>query len=154
MTGVVESGFVESGLAWLGIYGAFAMSAVGSMIGCTIAGQAACGALLETESGHGRMIGAAAMPASQTIYGLVVMLSLNRHVTAENAPAIFAVGTLAGLGLMISAIYQGMCCASAIAVSKSKSEIFGLSITPAAFVEGFAVFTFAFAVLLAGGIPR
>jgi len=147
------SEFVVSVLGWLGIYGAFALAAIGSMIGCTVAGQAACGALLETESGHGRMIGAAAMPASQTIYGLVVMLTLNRSVTAGNAPALFAVGMLAGLALMTSAIYQGMCCASAINVSKSKSEIFGLSITPAAFVEGFAVFTFAFALLLAGGIP-
>lgn len=148
------SEFLVSGLAWLGIYGAFALAAIGSMIGCAIAGQAACGALLETESGHGRIVGAAAMPASQTIYGLVVMLTLNRTVTAENAPALFAVGTLAGLGLMISAIYQGVCCASAINVSKSKSEIFALSITPAALVEGFAVFTFSFALVLANGIAR
>jgi V/A-type H+-transporting ATPase subunit K len=148
------SEFVVSGLGWLGIYGAFALAAIGSMIGCTAAGQAACGALLETESGHGRMIGAAAMPASQTIYGLVVMLTLNRGVSADNAPALFVVGTLVGLALMTSAIYQGICCASAINVSKSKSEIFGLSITPAAFVEGFAVFAFAFALLLAGDIPR
>lgn len=146
--------FLVSGLGWLGIYGAFALAAIGSMIGCTIAGQAACGALLETESGHGRMIGVAAMPASQSIYGLVVMLSLNRPVAPENAPALFVVGGLAGLALMVSAIYQGVCCASAINVSKSKSEIFALSITPAAVVEGFAVFAFAFALLLAGGIAR
>jgi V/A-type H+-transporting ATPase subunit K len=146
--------FVVIGLGWLGIYGVFALAAIGSMIGCTVAGQAACGALLETESGHGRMIGAAAMPASQTIYGLVVMLTLNRPVTPDNAPALFVVGVLAGIAMMVSAIYQGLCCASAINVSKSKSEIFGLSITPAAFVEGFAVFTFAFALLLANGMPR
>jgi V/A-type H+-transporting ATPase subunit K len=148
------SEFVVIGLGWLGIYGVFALAAIGSMIGCTVAGQAACGALLETESGHGRMIGAAAMPASQTIYGLVVMLTLNRPVTPDNAPALFVVGVLAGIAMMVSAIYQGLCCASAINVSKSKSEIFGLAITPAAFVEGFAVFAFAFALLLANGMPR
>jgi V/A-type H+-transporting ATPase subunit K len=148
------SEFIVSGLGWLGIYGAFALAAIGSMIGCTVAGQAACGALLEIESGHGRMVGAAAMPASQSIYGLVVMLTLNRAVTPDNAPALFVVGVLAGLALMTSAIYQGICCASAINVSKSKTEIFALSITPAAFVEGFAVFAFAFALLLANGIAR
>lgn len=146
--------FIVVGLGWVGIYGAFALAAIGSMIGCTVAGQAACGALLETESGHGRIVGVAAMPASQTIYGLVVMLTLNRIVSAENAPALFTVGILAGTSLMISAIYQGICCAAAINVSKSRSEIFGLSVTPAAFVEGFAVFAFAFALLLAGGISR
>lgn len=145
--------FLVIGLGWIGIYGALALGAIGSMIGCTTAGLAACGALLETESGHGRFIGVSAMPSSQTVYGLVVMLALNRPVTADNAPALFILGTLAGLALMASAIYQGQCCAAAINAAKSKSEIFGISITPAAMVEGFAVFAFAFALLLIGGIP-
>ena len=43
--------------------------------------------------------------------------------------------------------------ASAIAGSKSKPEIFGLALAPAAIVEGFAVFAFVFALVAAGGIP-
>jgi V/A-type H+-transporting ATPase subunit K len=81
------------------------------------------------------------------------MLALNRPVTVENAAALFAIGVLAGITLMLSAIYQGNCCASAISVSKSKNEIFGLSVAPAAIVEGFAVFAFAFALLLSQTIP-
>jgi V/A-type H+-transporting ATPase subunit K len=38
-------------------------------------------------------------------------------------------------------------------VSKSKPEVFGLSIAPAAVVEGFAVFAFVFALVLAGALP-
>jgi V/A-type H+-transporting ATPase subunit K len=141
-------------LGWTGIYGAMALAALGSIVGCTRAGQAACGAMLETESGHGRFVGVAAMPASQTIYGIVVMLALNRTVTAENAPALFAIGVLAGVVLGLSAYFQGLACASAIDAAKSKTEIFGLAVAPAAIVEGFAVFAFAFALLLAGGLPR
>ena len=37
--------------------------------------------------------------------------------------------------------------------SKSKAEVFGLSITPAAIVEGFAVFAFVFALIVSGTIP-
>ena len=48
---------------------------------------------------------------------------------------------------------QGACCASAINVSKSKPEVFGLSIAPAAIVEGFAVFAFVFALVVSAGIP-
>jgi V/A-type H+-transporting ATPase subunit K len=109
--------------------------------------------MLETESGHGRFVGISAMPSSQTIYGIVVMLTLNREVTVSNGPGLFAIGVLAGLALMMSAIQQGNCCASSISVSKSKPEVFGLSIAPAAVVEGFAVFAFVFALVLAGALP-
>jgi len=141
------------GLGWIGIYAPMALGAIGSVIGCARAGQAACGAMLETESGYGRYVGVSAMPSSQVIYGIVIMLSLNRTVTPTTAPGLFAIGVLVGLALMFSAIYQGYCCASAIAVSKSKSEIFGISIAPAAVVEGFAVFAFVFALVLARYLP-
>jgi V/A-type H+/Na+-transporting ATPase subunit K len=83
----------------------------------------------------------------------VVMLALNRPVTLENAPALAGVGLLAGLALGVSAIYQGVCCASSIHAAKSKPEVLGLSLAPAAMVEGFAVFAFIFALVLSGGIP-
>lgn len=142
-------------LGWAGIYAPLALGAIGSMVGCSRAGQAAAGALLETESGHGRYIGVSAMPSSQTIYGIVVMLTLSGtgDVSASNAPGLFGIGLLAGLALMMSAFAQGNSCAAAINVSKSKPEIFGISLAPAAIVEGFAVFAFVFALVLAGGIP-
>jgi V/A-type H+-transporting ATPase subunit K len=148
-------------LGWLGMYAPMALGAIGSMIGCAVAGQTACGALLDVESGYGRYIGVSAMPSSQTIYGIVVMFTLQNAVTAdgnlalsaENGPALFALGVLSGLALLISAVYQGRCCSSSINASKSKTEIFGLSIAPAAIVEGFAVFAFVFALVLAGALP-
>ena len=140
-------------LGWMGLYGPMALGAIGSIIGCARAGQAACGALLEVESGHGRFIGLSAMPSSQSIYGIVVMLTLDRAVTTETAPGLFGIGLLVGLALLASAIYQGNCCASAISVSKDRPEIFGLSVAPAAIVEGFAVFAFVFALVISAGIP-
>ena len=140
-------------LGWAGMYGAMALGAIGSIIGCAVAGQAAIGAMVDTESGHGRFIGVSVMPSSQVIYGIVVMFTLQRPVTPENAPALFGIGIFAGLALMFSAIRQGQACASAIHASKTKPEIFGLSLAPAAIVEGFAVFAFVFALVLAGSIP-
>ena len=140
-------------LGWIGIYAPMALGAIGSIVGCARAGQAACGALLDTETGHGRFIGVSAMPSSQTIYGIVIMFTLERAVSVDNAPGLFAVGVLSGLALLWSGMRQGDACASAIHVSKSKPEVFGLSIAPAAIVEGFAVFAFIFALVLSGGIP-
>ena len=140
-------------LGWAGIYGAMALGAIGSIVGCAVAGQAAIGAMVDTESGHGRFIGVSVMPSSQVIYGIVIMFTLLRPVNADNAPALFGIGILAGLALMFSAMHQGQACASAIQASKTKPEIFGLSLAPAAIVEGFAVFAFVFALVLAGNIP-
>lgn len=140
-------------LGWAGIYAPLALGAIGSILGCTAAGQAACGAMLDVESGYGRLVGLSALPSSQTIYGIVVMLSLNREVTAAVAPGLFAIGTLSGVALLFSAWYQGICCAAAIHATKNKPEVFGLSAAPAAIVEGFAVFAFIFALIVAGGLP-
>jgi V/A-type H+/Na+-transporting ATPase subunit K len=140
-------------LGWAGMYGVMALAAIGSIMGCAVAGQAAIGAMVDTESGHGRYIGVSVMPSSQVIYGIVVMFTLQRDVVVDNATGLFGIGILAGLALMFSAIFQGRACASAIHASKTKPEIFGLTLAPAAIVEGFAVFAFVFALVLAGRIP-
>jgi V/A-type H+-transporting ATPase subunit K len=140
-------------MGWAGMYGSMALGAIGSIIGCAIAGQAAIGAMLESEGGYGRFIGVSVMPSSQVIYGIVVMFTLQREVTASNGGALFGIGIMAGLALMYSGILQGKTCASAISAAKAKPEIFGLSLAPAAIVEGFAVFAFVFALVIAGGIP-
>ncbi len=141
-------------LGWVGVFSPMALGAIGSIMGCAVAGQAAIGAMLDTDSGYGRYVGVSAMPSSQVIYGIVVMFTLNKGVTPESASGLFAIGLLSGLALMFSAIYQGQCCASAIHASKTKPEIFGLSVAPAAIVEGFAVFAFIFALVLSGSIPQ
>ncbi len=140
-------------LGWVGIYAPMAIGAIGSSIGCALAGSAACGAMLETESGYGRFIGLTALPSSFVIYGIVIMFTLNREVSPENAGALFGIGFFAGLAFLYCGIYQGRSCADAINAAKEKPEIYGLSIAPAAIIEGFAVFAFVFALVVSAGIP-
>jgi len=141
-------------LGWIGLYAPLVLGAIGSMIGCLRGGMAACGAMLEVERGFGRFVGVAAMPSSQTIYGIVVTMALPAAITTENAPGILALGALSGLALLISALAQGTACAASINASKSKPEVFGISLAPAALIEGFAVFAFVFALVLAGRLPE
>ncbi|MEE4279072.1 MAG: ATP synthase subunit C [Halieaceae bacterium] len=140
-------------LGWVGLFGVLALSAIGSVIGCAIAGQAAIGAMVDTESGQGRFLGVSVMPSTGIIYGIVIMFTLQREVTPETAPGLFGIGLLAGIALLYSMVLQGRACASAIQAMKVKPEIFGLSLAPAAIVEGFSVFVFVFALVLAGDIP-
>ncbi len=139
-------------LGWVGVFGAMALAAIGSIIGCATAGQAAIGAMMESDGGYGRFVGVSALPSSQSIYGIVAMLTLARPVTEANAPALFAIGSLTGLALMWSALRQGEACASVIAAVREKPDVLGLALAPAAIIEGFAVFVFVFALYLAGQI--
>lgn len=141
-------------LGWIGIYSPVALAAVGSAVGCTRAGKAACGAILEVDGGYGRYVGLSVLPSSIVIYGIVIMFTLNRPVVAASAPGLFGVGALVGVALLFIGILQGDCCAAAINASKGKPAIFGLSVTPAAIVEGFAVFAFVFALIVSGAIPK
>lgn len=137
---------------WIGIFAPMALATIGSICGCAIAGQAAIGVMLDTESGYGKYIGVSVLPSTQAIMGIVIMFTLKREVTPQVAGGLFGIGILTGIALMFSAIQQGHCCASAINATKNKPEIFGISIAPAAIVEGFAVFIFVFALVLSAGL--
>lgn len=141
-------------LGWIGIYAPMALGAIGSSIGCGIAGQAAIGAMLDTESGYGRYIGVSVMPSSQVIYGIVIMFTLQRDpLTPQAAAGAFGVGLLSGLALLYSSIRQGQACASAINAAKAKPEVFGIALAPAAIIEGFSVFALVFALVVSATIP-
>ena len=55
--------------------------------------------------------------------------------------------------MLYTGIRQGEVLASAIHASKAKPEIFGISLAPAAVLEGFSVFALVFALVLSGSIP-
>jgi len=157
-TGNTGELFIQA-LGWLGVFAPVALGGIGSIIGCTKAGQAAIGALLDVESGYGKYIGISVMPSTMIIFGVVVTMMMLGYVKGgamkvQDAPGLFGVGVLAGLALMICGINQGRACASCIQTSKSKPEIFGISITPAGVIEGFAIFVLVFALIAIGTMPK
>ena len=141
-------------IGFVGIYAPVALAALGSAIGCTRAGKAACGAVVEVDGGYGRYIGLSVLPSSIIIYGIVLMFTLNRPVGASTSPGLFGLGVLVGVALLVIGVLQGECCAAAINASKGKPAVFGLTVTPAAIVEGLAVFAFVFALIVSGAIPK
>ncbi|MBS0585065.1 MAG: ATP synthase subunit C [Verrucomicrobia bacterium] len=129
---------------------ALGLSAIGAAIGCSIAGMVLHGVMSRVEEGHGKLIGISAMPSSQMIYGFVLMLFLrNATVSGSLSPISAAfIGGLSGLAIMVAAIYQGMCCATAIQATAKQPSVFGKTFVAIGIVESFALFAFVFALLL------
>jgi V/A-type H+/Na+-transporting ATPase subunit K len=126
------------------------LSAIGSSIGCCIAGMASHAAMARTEEGHGKFIGMAAAPSSQIIYGFILMLLMSQRINAGTISSLsgLAIGASSGAAIMLSAVYQGKVCASGIEASLRQPAVFGKCFAAIGIIESFALFAFVFALLI------
>lgn len=129
---------------------ALALSAIGSSIGCYIAGAASHAAMSRTEEGHGKFIGLSAAPASQVIYGFILMLLMSKAILAGTLSPLsgIAMGLFAGAAIGLSAIFQGKVCATGIQASMKNPSLFGKCFASVGIIESFALFTFVFCMLI------
>ena len=129
---------------------ALGLSAIGSSIGCGIAGMASHAVMSRVEEGHGKFIGMAAAPSSQVIYGFILMLLMSRAIQAGTLSPLsaLAIGVGSGAAIMVSAIYQGMACATGIQASAKQPAIFGKCFAAIGIIESFALFALVFALLI------
>jgi V/A-type H+-transporting ATPase subunit K len=126
------------------------LGCLGSAIGCGIAGMASHGVMSRVDENHGRFIGISALPSSQAIYAFVLMLLMKQAIIANELSAAsgIGIGIASGLAIMMSAIYQGKCGATAIQASAKQPTIYGKCLAALGIVESFALFAFVFALLL------
>jgi V/A-type H+/Na+-transporting ATPase subunit K len=126
------------------------LSCLGSAIGCSIAGMASHGVMTRVDEGHAKFIGMSAMPSSQSIYGFVLMILMKNNIQSGTLPPLsaFGIGLVIGLAIMVSAVYQGRCAATAIQATAKQPNLFGLTLAAIGIVESFALFAFVFALLL------
>ena len=132
---------------------ALGLACIGSAIGCGIAGMASHAVMSRVEEGHGKFIGMAAAPSSQSIYGFILMLLMSGAIKSDvegslSAASGVGIGLASGLAIMFSAIYQGKVAASGIQASAKKPAIFGKCFAAVGIVESFALFAFVFALLI------
>jgi V/A-type H+-transporting ATPase subunit K len=126
------------------------LGCIGSAIGCGIAGMASHGVMTRVEEGHGKFIGLSAVPSSQSIYGFVLMILMKDAIKAGTLLPLDAIGIglFVGVAILMSAVYQGRCAATAIQASAKNPAIFGKAFAAIGIVESFALFAFVFALLL------
>lgn len=139
-------------LGYAGCACAVGLPAMGSSIGCGIAGAASHGVMAKVEEGHGKFIGISAAPSSQTIYGIVLMFVMLGKIKGGAGLGLLGIGLFCGLGIMISAIYQGKVAATAILASSKKPEIFGKCFAAVGITESFALFAMVFGLIITGAI--
>jgi len=138
-------------LGYGGCAAAVGIPAIGSSWGVGIAGAVSHGVMAKVDEGHGKFIGISAAPSSQTIYGLILMFVLLPKVSVAGL-GIFFIGIFCGIGICISAIWQGKVCASGILGSSRKQEIFGKCFAAVGMTESFAIFTLVAGIVIAGAI--
>ena len=127
-----------------------AISSMGSCIGCYIAGAASHAVMSRVEEGHGKYIGMASAPASQSIYGFILMLLMSKAILAGTLSPVsgIAMGLFDGFAFMFSSIFQGKVAATGIQASAKQPAILGKTFAALGIVESFALFAFVFALLL------
>lgn len=129
---------------------ALGLSAIGSSIGCGIAGMVSHAVMSRVEEGHGKFIGMAAMPSSQIIYGFILMYLMAAKISGGTLSPIsgIGIGAASGTAIMFSAIFQGKAAATGIQASAKQPAIYGKCFAALGIIESFALFAFVFALLI------
>lgn len=129
---------------------AVGLASAGSAIGCGIAGLASHGMMSHTDEGHGKFIAMAATPSSQCIYGIILMILMQRAILAGtlSPESAIGVGLGAGFAILLSAVFQGKVAAAGIQATARQPSVFGKCFAAIGIIESFALFAFIAAVLL------
>jgi V/A-type H+-transporting ATPase subunit K len=129
---------------------AMGLGCIGSSIGCGVAGMACHAIMSRVEEGHAKFIALSAIPSSQSIYGLILMVMMKAAIKAGTLTGLggIGIGLFVGLALLASSIYQGKCCVTAIQAAAKQPAIYGKTFVSITIIESFALFAFVFAILL------
>jgi V/A-type H+/Na+-transporting ATPase subunit K len=127
-----------------------AISAMGSSVGCFVAGAASHAVMSRVEEGHGKFILFSAAPSSQSIYGFLLMILMKNAIKAGTmSPEMgIVMGISAGLGLFFSSMYQGKVAATGIQATAKQPSLFGKCFAAVGIIESFSLFVFVFSILL------
>lgn len=137
-------------LAMSGGYATVALSAIGSAVGASIAGQAAIAAwkrcYAQGKPAPFLLVALAGSPLSQTIYGMILMMLIKGGT--GNGIFYLALGVFAGIALMASAIFQGKAAAAGCDAFGETNKGFTNYLTVCGIVETVALFALVFGIMV------
>ena len=126
------------------------LGCLGSAIGCGIAGMASHGVMSRVEEGHAKYVALSAAPSTQSIFGFLLMILMSQSIKAGTLSPLNGIGiaVFVGMAILVSAIFQGKCAATAIQATAKNPALFGMCWAALGIIESFALFAFVFAVLI------
>jgi len=135
-----------------GVVAVMAIAAVGSAIGCGIAGMGALGTwkkcYMQNKPAPFILLAFVGAPMTQTFYGFIVMLQLVKEPsTPENFMMRLAAGLAGGLAIAMSAVFQGKAAACACDAYGETGKGFANNIIVIGVVETIALFVMVFLML-------
>ncbi len=153
----MEATTLQTALVYMGAFFAIGFAASGSAFGCGFAAASAIGSwkkcYAQGKDAPFQLSILTGVPMSQTIYGLILMLSIaGKASVAAYWPACLAIGILGGLGIGLSAFYQGKAAADACDAFVETRQGFVNYLLALGIVETIAIFVMVFAILLLGKI--
>ncbi|OYT40884.1 MAG: ATPase [Desulfurococcales archaeon ex4484_58] len=143
------------GLSYVGAALALMGGLVGSSIGMGRAGSVGSAALAEDPKQFRNVFLLAALPMTQTFYGLIVLIQFISFVNGNiekldlsTGLALFGLGVTVGLAEFFSAWYQGKVCSSGIAeLPRTKGGITFNAMILAVYVELIGILAMVFGLL-------
>jgi V/A-type H+/Na+-transporting ATPase subunit K len=139
-------------LGRIGAVAAMALSAAGSGLGAYLGGAGAVGAwkklLAQGKPAPFTMITFVGAPLSQTIYGMILMITMTGKADAGYNPfALLGVGVFAGLAIGVSAWMQGKAGAHCADALGETGQGFSNYLSVIGIVETVAIFVLVFTLL-------
>lgn len=139
-------------LGRIGAVAAMALGAVGSALGSYHGGAGAVGAwkkaLAQGKPAPFTLITFVGAPLSQTIYGMILMITMNGKADAGMNPfALLGVGVFAGLAIGMSAFMQGKAGAHCADAMGETGQGFSNYLATIGIVETVAIFVLVFTIL-------
>ena len=132
-----------------------------AILGASIAGQAAAGAVSEDSSKFGKLLVLQLLPGTQGLYGFIIaflILSkaglLGGAVTLTTAQGfqLLASGLAIGITGYVSGVFQGKAAAAGVGVVAKNADDLGKAITLAAIVETYALLGLLISFLAYNGV--
>ena len=133
------------------------LSAAGSAFGTGFAATAAVGAWKKCYAANKPapflLLSFVGAPITQTLYGMILMFLMLGKTTVENAGVpCLVLGIFAGLGIGLSALFQGRAGAAACDAQAETNQGFTNYLAALGIVETVAIFTMVFTLIALGKI--
>lgn len=136
----------------LGVILVLALAAAGSAFGAGTAGMAAIGAwkknFAQNKTASFLLVALTAAPLTQTIYGFIVMNKMAE--LAAKGQYLWSIGAFAGLGIGLSAYWQGKCAAVACDAMGETGKGFANYMAVLGMTETVALFVMVFTLVVLG----